>query len=58
MISALICSAYIIYLYRKLNAAAEQPAEARDESFSAINTELAELNAKLAAIETRIGAKI
>jgi hypothetical protein len=36
---------------------AEPPAATGDESFSAINKVLAELNAKLAAIETPVGAK-
>jgi hypothetical protein len=48
MIWSLVCSVYIIYLYRKLNAAAPVAAQSGDDEAQAA---IATLNAKLDRLE-------
>ena len=48
MLSSLVCSAFIIYLYRKLSVEARPAADSLD-------AELEALNAQIASIESKIG---
>jgi hypothetical protein len=52
MIASLLCSVYIIYLYRKLNAAEAPQATNAGNAAAAVQTEIATLNAKIDALET------
>lgn len=52
MIASLVCSVYIIYLYRKLNAAAEPEAMTGGDAAAAVRAEIVTLNAKIDALET------
>ena len=52
MISSLLCSIYIIYLYRKLNATEEPEATNGGNAAAAVQAEIATLNAKIDALET------
>jgi hypothetical protein len=54
MLWALASSAFVIYLYRKLNAGAAPPASTPPEA-GALEAELAALNEEISALEGRIG---
>jgi hypothetical protein len=60
MIASLVCSVYIIYLYRKLNAAPEPQAKTEektgDGAAAAVRAEIATLNAKIDALETLLSS--
>jgi hypothetical protein len=51
MIASLVCSVYIIYLYRKLNAAEAPEAMNDGNSTGTLQSEIATLNAKIDALE-------
>ncbi len=54
MLWALVSSAYVIYLYRKLNAGDEpQPPDASD-AMSAVDAELVTLTEKIGQLESRL----
>ena len=58
MLWALLSSAYVIYLYRKLNAESEPQAAATGGSEArSLGAELDKLNQRLASLETRLGIK-
>jgi hypothetical protein len=52
MISSLVCSVYILYLYRKLNTAEAAGAMKGGTAAAAIQAEIAALNAKINTLET------
>jgi hypothetical protein len=56
MLWALISSAYVIYLYRKLNDARqpEAPTPASGPIMSALDAELAELDDRIGRLESRL----
>lgn len=53
MLSSLVCSAFIIYLYRKLSAEAQPAAE--NAPADSLDAELEALNAQIASLESKIG---
>lgn len=58
MLWALLSSAYVIYLYRKLKAEREpQATEATGAQASSLGAELDKLNQRLVSIEARLGVK-
>jgi hypothetical protein len=58
MLWALVSSAYVIYLYRKLKAeAAPQPATAQDAHSGSLGAELDALDQRLAVLEARLTRK-
>ena len=58
MLWALLSSAYVIYLYRKLKAEREPQAAATDGNEGAgLGAELDKLNQRLVSLEARLGVK-
>ena len=57
MLWAIVSSAFVIYLYRTLNAAVDTGTADGVIPADAIETELAKLNSRLDAIESMIGGK-
>ena len=54
MLWALISSAYIIYLYRKLKAAGDESSASGGPQPSGIDVEIDKLNQRLASLEERL----
>lgn len=54
MLWALVSSAYVIYLYRKLNAADEPTAPSAGGATSALEMQFAELDEKISLMENRL----
>lgn len=53
MLSSLVCSAFIIYLYRKLSAEARPAAD--NGPTDSLDAELEALNAQISSLESKIG---
>lgn len=53
MLSSLVCSAFIVYLYRKLSAETRPAADSGPAD--SLDAELEALNAQIASIESKIG---
>jgi hypothetical protein len=56
MISSLLCSAYILYLYRKLNTAEAPDATNGGVAASSIEAEIATLNSRINTLETLLSS--
>jgi hypothetical protein len=54
MLWSLLSSAYVIYLYRKLNAEREPTAELKKSDENQLDAELARLNERIASLESRL----
>lgn len=57
MLWALVSSAYVIYLYRKLNAVEEPQAKDASDAMSAVEAELATLTEKIGQLESRLSKR-
>lgn len=57
MLWALVSSAYVIYLYRKLNAVEEPHAKDASDAMSAVEAELATLTEKIGQLESRLSKR-
>lgn len=58
MLWALASSAYVIYLYRKLNAASAPDAPDAGDGIRTIEAEFAELDAKIDRLESRLRGRL
>jgi hypothetical protein len=57
MLWALVSTAFVIYLYRKLNATAGTISTDGANSANAFDSELAKLNSRISAIENLVNGK-
>jgi hypothetical protein len=56
MLWALVSSAYVVYLYKKLNGAGEQPSVSKQRETASLEADLDALNQRLASLDERLSA--
>jgi hypothetical protein len=57
MISAIACSIYILYLYRKLNATAAPEAPVEGSTLATLRAQVGAVNARIDALEKQLSVR-